>query len=87
MLCLSDNMRFFKRFLDGLFFWASFSLLSEQSRSNRSQWFTDVTQTKISSLSVIPEAEPLEMRIELKVHNIQIIANDFNGSNSLCFRK
>ena len=29
----------------------------------------------------------VEMRIELKILNVQIIANDFNGSNSLCFRK
>ena len=41
----------------------------------------------ISSLSINPAAELIEMRHELKIHNIQIIANDFNGSNSLCFRK
>ena len=39
------------------------------------------------SLSIIPAAELEEIGIELKIHNIQIIANDFNGSNSLCFRK
>ena len=32
-------------------------------------------------------AKLVEIRIELKIHNIHIIANDFNGSNSLCFRK
>ena len=36
---------------------------------------------------MIPAAEFVEIRIELKIHNIQITANDFNGSNSLCFRK
>ena len=40
------------------------------------------------SISIIPAAaELVEIRIELKRHNIQIIANVFNGSNSLCFRK
>ena len=39
------------------------------------------------SLSIIPAAELVDIKIELKLHNIQIIANDFNGSNSLCFRK
>ena len=29
----------------------------------------------------------VEIRIEIKIRNIQIIANDFNGSNSLCYRK
>ena len=88
MLCLLDNMRFYKRFLNG-HFCASFFLLSEQSRSNRSQWFTNVAQINLFnySLSIIPAAEFVEIRIELKIHNIQIITNDFNGSNSLCFRK
>ena len=29
----------------------------------------------------------LEIRIQLKLHNIQMIAKDFNASSSLCFRK
>ena len=37
----------------------------------------------IYSFSIIPSAELVEIRIQLKIHNIQIIANDFNGSNSL----
>ena len=41
----------------------------------------------IQSLTIIPAAEFVEIRVELKIHNIQIIANNFNGSNSLCFRK
>ena len=36
---------------------------------------------------MIPAAEKVEIRIELKIPNIQIIAYDFNGSNSLCFQK
>ena len=39
------------------------------------------------SLSILPAAELVEIRIELKIHSVQIIANDFNDSNSLCFRK
>ena len=38
-------------------------------------------------LNIIPAAELVDIRIEIKIHNIRIIANDFNGSNSLCFRK
>ena len=38
-------------------------------------------------LSVNPLAEIVESTIEIKVHNVQIIANDFNGINNLCFRK
>ena len=38
-------------------------------------------------LSINPLAEIAEITIELKVHNFQIIANDFNGINNLCFRK
>ena len=38
-------------------------------------------------LSINPLAEKIEIKIELKAHNIQIIANDFNGINNLCFRK
>ena len=33
------------------------------------------------------EIEFVEIRVELKIHNIQIIANDFNGSNSLSLSK
>ena len=32
-------------------------------------------------------AELVLIKIEIKMHNIQIIANDFNGFNNLCFRK
>ena len=38
-------------------------------------------------LSIKPLAELVEITIELKTHNIQILANDFIGSKSLCFRK
>ena len=66
----------------------SFSLLSEQSRSNRSQWFTSVVQIHLFNLSVcFLQLNKYKIGIELKIPNIQIIANDFNGSNSLCFRK
>ena len=41
----------------------------------------------IKSLGIISAAELVEKRIDLKIPNIQIIANDFNGSNKLCFRK
>ena len=41
----------------------------------------------IKSLSINPSAEFVEITIELKIHNIQPIANHVNGSNSLCFRK
>ena len=41
----------------------------------------------IQCLSINPSAELVEIRIELKVLNFQITANDFIGSNSLCFRK
>ena len=87
MLCLLDKMCFFKRFLSG-HFCASFSLLSEQSRSNRSQWFTNVAQINLFNLSVcFLQLNQYKIRIELKIHKIQIIANDLNGSNSLCFHK
>ena len=33
------------------------------------------------------QTELVQIRIELKMHNIQIIDNDFNDSNILCFRK
>ena len=38
-------------------------------------------------LNINPLAEIVEIIIELKVHNIQIIANDFNCINNLFFRK
>ena len=38
-------------------------------------------------LSMNPLAEIVEIAIDLKVHDIQVIANDFNGINNLCFRK
>ena len=38
-------------------------------------------------LSKNPSAEIVEITIELKVNNIHIIAEDFNGINNLCFRK
>ena len=38
-------------------------------------------------LSINPLADKVEITIELKLHNFQIIANDFNGINNLCFRK
>ena len=41
----------------------------------------------ILSHSIIPAAELVDKRIELKIQSIQLIANDLNGSNSLCFRK
>ena len=41
----------------------------------------------IQYLSINPLAEIVEITIELKVHDIQTIANDFNGINNLCFRK
>ena len=69
MLCLLDNMRFYKRFLGGhvlrfLFFF--------QNNHN---------------LSLFPASELVEIIIEVKIHSIQIMANDFNGSNSLRFLK
>ena len=41
----------------------------------------------IYSLNIYPSAELVDITIELKIHNTQMIANDFNGSNSLCFHK
>ena len=38
-------------------------------------------------LSINLLAEKVEITIELKVLNIQIVANDFNVINNLCFRK
>ena len=37
----------------------------------------------IQVFNIFPAAELVEIRFKLKIHNIQIIANDFNGSNSL----
>ena len=37
----------------------------------------------IYSLIIISSTELLEVRIQSKIHNIQLIANDFNGSISL----
>ena len=74
-----------ERLLSGQF-WC-FSLLSEQSRKNRSQWFSNVAQVNLFNLCINPSAELVELSIELKIHNIQMIANYFNGSYSLCFRK
>ena len=37
------------------------------------------------SLSSNLFTELLEISIELKIHNVQIIANDFNGISNLCF--
>ena len=39
----------------------------------------------IQSLSSNFLTELLEITIELKIHNVQIIDNDFNGINNLCF--
>ena len=48
-----------------------------------------MAQVTLFNLSVLnPLAESVEIAIELKlhgIHNIQIIANDFNGINYLCF--
>ena len=41
----------------------------------------------IQSPSINPSAELVEITIESKRYNIRMIANDFNGSNNLCFRK
>ena len=41
----------------------------------------------IKSFIIISAAELEEIRIKLKIHNVQIIANDFNGSNSLFSQK
>ena len=41
----------------------------------------------ILSFSINPSTEILEITIDLKIHNTQMIAIDFNGSKSLCFRK
>ena len=38
----------------------------------------------ISFLNSNPSAE-LEITMEIKMRNIPLIANDFNGSNSFCF--
>ena len=38
-------------------------------------------------LSINPLVEIVDITVELKVQNIQIIANDFNGINNLCFPK
>ena len=45
--------------------------------------YKSVPNKLIESFSIIPAAELVEIRIESKIHNIQILANDFNGGNSL----
>ena len=45
------------------------------------------TSNFIYSLRINALAELVAITIELEIHNIQIIAKDFNGFNSLCFRK
>ena len=41
----------------------------------------------IQSLSLNSSAESVDRTNELKIQKIQMITNDFNGSNSLCFCK
>ena len=79
--------RFCKRFLSGQFlrfFFSSFRTIAYQQIP---MVFKCGSNKFISSLSLIPAAELVEIRIEIQIHNIQIIANDFNGSNSSRFRK
>ena len=74
MCFLSDNMRFHKNFVSGVFCFF-FSFLAHSDK-NISQWFSNVAQMNLFIFL-------LENKTVIKMYYIQITANDFNGFNIL----
>ena len=79
MSCFLDNMRFHKRLVSDVFVFSLLLVHSSKSKRHVAQKIYIFFNIKLTDL--------IEIKIEIEIHIIQIIANDFNGFNNLCFRK